>query len=480
MGLWTKKAIAPSHAEAHHFKRILSPFNLVMFGIGCIMGAGLFSITGIAAAENAGPAIAISFIIAAIGCAFSGLCYSELATMIPVSGSAYTYTYASMGELLAWIIGWNLILEYCIGAATVSISWSAYFVSLLQDFNIHLPVTLLASPWQPVLLADGSMAYGIINLPAVLIIGVITLILIRGIQESSLVNTIIVIVKVAIVFTFIVVGYFYIQPENYVPFIPDNTGTFGEFGWSGIFRAAGVVFFAYIGFDSVSTAAQETANPGKAIPIGILGSLIICTLLYILFSLVMTGMVSYKLLNVAAPVAVAIERTPFNWMTWLIKIGVLGGFTSVMLVLLLGQSRIFYAMARDGLLPHIFSDIHPTLKTPWRCNLILMLFVMLFSGFAPLALVGHMTSIGTLFAFAIVCGGVIVLRYTQPDLPRPFRTPFVPVIPLLGVIVCLLMMASLGFQNWLRLLVWLILGLVIYAFYGRHHSKASLVKMSSP
>lgn len=475
MGLWSRKKIGgDEEADPHnHFKRVLTPFSLIMLGIGCIIGAGLFSITGIAAANNAGPAVIISFVIAAIGCAFAGLCYSELATMIPVSGSAYTYTYASMGEFLAWTIGWNLILEYAIGAATVSISWSAYFVDLLHDWHIFLPTQLLASPWQPIRLHDGTLIYGMINLPAVLIIGIITLLLIRGIQESTFVNTIIVIIKVAIVLIFIVLGYFYVNPANYEPFIPENTGHFGEYGWSGIFRAAGVVFFAYIGFDSVSTAAQETMNPRKAIPIGILGSLVICTVLYILFARVMTGLVPYKDLNVAAPVAVAIDQTPYWWLNWMVKIGILLGFTSVILVLLLGQSRIFYAMARDGLLPHIFSEIHPKLKTPWRSNLILMVFVMLFSAFAPISLVGHMTSIGTLFAFAIVCAGVLVLRYRHPEIPRPFRTPWVPLVPCLGILVCFTMMASLGEDNWLRLVVWFSIGTLIYAFYGIHHSKFS-------
>ncbi len=475
MGLWSRKKIGADeeYLGENSLRKVLTPFSLVMLDIGCIIGAGLFSITGIAAADNAGPAVIISFVIAAIGCAFAGLCYSELATMIPVSGSAYTYTYASMGELLAWTIGWNLILEYAIGAATVSISWSAYFVDLLHNWHIYLPTHILASPWQSIRLQDGSTVYGMINLPAVLIVGIITAILIRGIQESSFINTIMVILKVSIVIIFIILGYFYINPANYEPFIPENTGHFGEYGWSGIFRAAGVVFFAYIGFDSVSTAAQEAINPKKAIPIGILGSLLICTVLYILFAYVMTGLVPYKQLNVAAPVAVAIDRTPFWWLNWMVKIGILLGFTSVMLVLLLGQSRIFYAMARDGLLPRIFSEIHPTLKTPWRCNLILMVFVMLFSAFAPLSLVGHMTSIGTLFAFALVCAGVLMLRYQHPEYPRPFRTPWVPWVPCLGILICCTMMASLGMDNWLRLLIWLMIGMLVYFFYGRHHSKLS-------
>ena len=474
MGLWSKKSLAElkaeSEVETHQLKRALGPFHLVMLGIGAIIGAGLFSITGIAAADNAGPAIVISFIIAAIGCAFAGLCYSELAAMIPISGSAYTYAYASLGEFLAWIIGWSLVLEYAIGAATVSISWSAYVVSFLQDFGINLPTMLIASPWQPVLMPDGTSAYGIINLPAVLIITLVSLILIKGIRESSLINAIIVVIKVSVVLVFILIGFFYINPSNYVPFIPENTGTFGEFGWSGIFRAAATVFFAYIGFDAVSTATQETKNPQKAVPIGILGSLFICTALYILFSFVMTGMVNYKDLNVAAPVALAIEQTPFLWLIWLTKLAILIGLTSVILVFLMGQSRIFYVMARDGLLPKLFGDIHPRFHTPWKSNIILMIFVGLFGAFAPLSMVGHMTSLGTLLAFSIVCAGVMVLRYTDPDHPRPFRVPWVPFVPLMGIAVCLTMMLSLGLENWFRLILWLLVGLFIYFMYGRHHA----------
>lgn len=475
MGYWTRKSVKEldEHTlhDEHHLKRVLGPWDLIMLGVGAVIGAGLFSITGIAAAQNAGPAITIAFIIAAIGCTFAGLCYCELASMIPMSGSAYTYTYATMGELLAWVMGWNLILEYAIGAATVSISWSAYVVSLLQDMGIYLPVELVASPWQPIVLSDGSHAFGWVNLPAFLIIGAISSLLIVGIRESSVFNAIIVAVKVTAVIVFIVLGAFYINPDNYHPFIPPNTGEAGNFGWSGVLRAAGVLFFAYIGFDAVSTAAQETKEPQRNIPIGILGSLAICTFLYVLFGFVLTGLVNYKDLDVAAPVALAISKTPYWWISWLVKLAVIGGLTSVILVMLLGQSRIFYSMSRDGLLPPIFASLHPKFKTPWYSNLILMLFVGLFGAFAPLSAVGHMTSIGTLLAFTIVCAGVLILRYTNPSMKRPFRTPLSPLVPLLGMLVCLTLMASLDYEAWMRLIAWLAIGLVIYFTYS--HRKLS-------
>lgn len=468
MGIWTKKSIKElqehSTPEGHPaaLKRVLGAWDLILLGIGAVIGAGLFSITGIAASENAGPAITIAFLIAALGCCFAGLCYSELASMIPISGSAYTYAYATMGELVAWIIGWDLILEYAIGSATVSISWSAYVISLLQDFNIHLPVSLIASPWQPVQLPDGTFAYGMINVPAFLIVMLISFVLMRGIKESSMVNAIIVLIKVSVALLFIGLGAFYINYDNYHPYIPENTGEFGHFGISGIFRAAGVLFFAYIGFDTISTAAQETKEPQKNIPIGIIGSLAICTVIYVLFAFVLTGLANYKDLNVAAPVALAISKTPFFWIGWLIKVAIIAGFTSVILVMLLGQSRIFYAMSRDGLLPRWFSEIHPKFHTPWHANLILMLFVGLFGAFAPLSWVGHLTSIGTLLAFIIVCGGVLILRLTHPEIKRPFKVPYSPMVPILGILTCLAMMLSLGSDNWLRLAVWLLVGLIIY------------------
>lgn len=475
MGMWTRKRIGPDEESdlegTHRLVPQLGAGHLVMLGIGAIIGAGLFSITGIAAAHSAGPAIVISFLIAALGCAFAGLCYSELATMIPVAGSAYTYAFATMGELIAWIIGWDLILEYAVGAATVSISWSAYAVAVLHDLGFSPSEQWLASPWQSVRLPDGSFAYGYINMPAVFIVGLLSTILIIGMRASAVFNALIVTLKVAVVIVFIAVGLHYINPDNYHPFIPPNTGVFGEFGWSGIMRAAGVIFFAYIGFDAVSTAAQETRNPQSNVPIGILGSLAICTVLYILFAHVMTGLVNYKELGVAAPVAVAIERTPFGWLNIFVKLAILAGFTSVILVMLLGQSRIFYSMAKDGLLPRFFADVHPRLHTPWRSNLLLMVFVALFGAFAPLWLVGEMTSIGTLLAFVIVCSGVLILRRRHPEYPRPFRTPWVPLVPLLGIGTCLAMMVSLGIANWLRLFVWLFLGVLVYLFYGRHHSR---------
>lgn len=483
MGIWTRKSIlkmetAPASSDGTSLRRALGAWDLILLGIGGVIGAGLFSLTGVAASENAGPAITISFLIAALGCTFAGLCYSELASMIPIAGSAYTYAYATMGELVAWIMGWNLILEYAIGAATVSISWSAYVVALLHNLGIHLPYQFIASPWQPVDLPDGSTAYGWINLPAVLIVVTLSLLLIRGIKASSLVNALMVTLKIGAVLLFIVIGYFYINPENYHPYIPQNTGEYGSFGWSGIMRGAAVLFFAYIGFDAVSTAAQETRNPQRNVPIGILGSLGICTVLYILFAVVMTGLVNYKDLDGAAPAAIAVANIPIWWMNWLIQLAIIAGLTSVILVMLLGQSRIFFAMSCDGLLPAMFSHTHPKYHTPWRSNLVLMILVGLFGAFAPISAVGHMASIGTLLAFIIVCAGVIVLRYTNPELPRPFRTPFSPIVPLLGIAVCLLLMASLNIDAWYRLIIWLVLGLVIYFGYGYRRKPTPITEKS--
>jgi APA family basic amino acid/polyamine antiporter len=476
MNLLVTKPLSRIQAEAeggaHTLKRTLGPGSLIALGIGAIIGAGLFSLTGIAAAEHAGPAIAISFMIAAIGCAFAGLCYSEFATMIPIAGSAYTYAYATMGELLAWIIGWDLVLEYAVGAATVSISWSAYVVSVLHDFGINLPPYLVASPWQPVQLPSGELVHGLINLPAVFIIVVVSMLLIRGIQESARVNALVVVIKVAVVLVFIGVGIWFVKGVNYTPFIPENTGKFGEFGWSGILRAAGVIFFAYIGFDAVSTAAQEAKNPRRDMPIGIIGSLVICTVLYIAFAVVMTGLANYKeFKGMAAPVAVAIAYTPFKWLQPLVKMAIIAGFTSVILVMLLGQSRVFFSMSRDGLLPKVFSEVHPRYRTPWRSNLLFMGFVSLFSAFAPISAVGEMTSIGTLFAFVIVCAGILIMRRAQPDVHRPFRTPGVPLVPILGILVNCALMFGLGWTNWARLFAWLAIGLCIYFGYSRHHSK---------
>ena len=466
------RILAEAEGGTHSLRRTLGPWNLVALGIGAIIGAGLFSLTGIAAAEHAGPAIALSFVIAAIGCAFAGFCYSEFATMIPIAGSAYTYSYATMGELVAWIIGWDLVLEYAVGAATVSISWSAYVVSLLHDMGIDLPAQLIASPWQTIQLSSGKVIQGVINLPAVFIIVVISSLLITGIKESAFVNAIVVVIKVAVVIAFIGVGVWYIRTENYVPFIPENTGRFGEFGWSGVLRAAGIIFFAYIGFDAVSTAAQEARHPQKDMPAGIIGSLAVCTILYVAFSVVMTGLANYtEFRGAAAPVAVAIDYTPFEWLRPLVKLAILAGFTSVILVMLLGQSRVFFSMANDGLLPRMFSQVHPRYRTPYRSNILFMIGVSSLAAFMPISVVGAMTSIGTLFAFVVVCAGILIMRRTQPDAPRPFKVPLVPLIPVCGIIVNLLLMYGLGWSNWLRLLGWLALGLLIYFAYGRRHSR---------
>jgi APA family basic amino acid/polyamine antiporter len=476
MNLLAKKPIsdiiALSESGEHSLKKTLGPKSLVALGIGVIIGAGIFSLTGIAAAENAGPAVVISFLIAAFACALAGMCYSEFASLIPMAGSAYTYAYATLGELMAWIIGWDLILEYAMGAAAVAVAWSGYVTSFLKDIGIHIPQQLTASPFDAITLASGAEVHGIINLPAIFIIFLASILLMLGIRESSTVNLVIVVVKLAVIAVFISIGVFYIHPQNYVPFIPENTGTFGEYGWSGILRAAGVMFFAYIGFDCVSTAAQEAKDPQKNVPIGILGSLIVCTIIYVVFALVLTGMVNYHdMRGDAAPVATAINRTAFPWLQKMIKVGIIAGFSSVILVLLYGQSRIFFSMSRDGLLPKLFSDIHPVWRTPWRSNILFMFFVSALAGFFPISKLGHMTSIGTLFAFVIVCAGVLVLRYKQPDLHRPYRTPFFPWTPIAGILICLTLMYSLGLETWLRLFIWLAIGFVIYFGYSRFHSK---------
>ena len=455
-------------------------------GIGAIIGAGLFVRTAMAASQNAGPSVTIAFVLAAVGCALAGLCYAELSSSIPISGSAYTYTYATMGELLAWIIGWDLILEYAVGAATVGIAWSEYLNNLLVNV-LHvnpIPYELSHSPFQhftdPI---TGVVSNGLINLPALFIVGAISLLLIKGIQESAFVNGIIVIVKVVIVVLIIVIGWHFINPVNHTPYIPpsaiftDEHGVNHSFGgfW-GIVGAAGTVFFAFIGFDAVSTAAQETKNPKRNMPIGILGSLAICTALYILFAHVLTGVATvedFRTGGKEASVAFAINKymIGFSWLGQFVTIAILAGFSSVILVMLLGQSRVFYAMGKDGLLPSFFSDLHSKYKTPYKANLVILVIVGLFAAFIPGDIVGDMTSIGTLFAFVLVCISVIILRKKEPNMVREFRTPFVPLIPLLGVASCMLMMVGLGWTNWLRLGVWLVIGLVIYFAYSKKNSK---------
>jgi len=465
-------------------KRTLTSFNLIALGIGAIIGAGLFVRTAQAAGEHAGPAVTFSFILAAVGCALAGLCYAEFASMIPIAGSAYTYSYATMGETVAWIIGWDLVLEYALGAATVSISWSEYLNNLLGYIHLRVPYQFSHSPFETDSLTH---LHGIINIPALFIIVVLSLLLIRGTQESAMVNNIIVITKVSIVLLFIVLGWHYMNPLNHTPYIPANAhefgswnkdqpanGGFGHYGMTGILAGAGIVFFAFIGFDAVSTAAQEAKNPKKDMPIGLLVSLAVCTVLYILFSYVLTGLANYKEFitqGKEASVAYAIRTyLPYQWLELLVTIAILFGFSSVILVMLLGQTRVFYSMSKDGLVPKIFSNLHPKFRTPYRSNLLFMLFVGLFSAFIPGSVVGDMTSIGTLFAFSLVSLGIIVMRKTDPDVERPFKVPFVPLVPILAILVCVAMMVGLGKENWLRLLGWMAIGFVIYYTYSVKNS----------
>ncbi|MBL0103291.1 MAG: amino acid permease [Bacteroidetes bacterium] len=483
-GLLTKKPIAELMKETNEvggLKKTLSASNLVALGIGAIIGAGLFVRTAAAAANNAGPAVTIGFIVAAIGCALAGLCYAEFASMIPIAGSAYTYSYATMGEFVAWIIGWDLVLEYAIGAATVSIAWSEYLNKLLQYIGLHVPFQWCHSPFEvdPM----NPAIHGLMNIPAVFIILVLSLLLIRGTKESAFVNGIIVVTKVAIVILFIILGWSYINPVNHANYIPepsiytDSQGVDHSYGGiMGILGAAGVVFFAFIGFDAVSTAAQEAKNPKKDMPIGILGSLAICTVLYILFAHVLTGVASiddFRKSGKEASVAFAIQTymTGYGWLAKLVTVAILAGFSSVILVMLMGQSRVFYSMSKDGLVPKIFSEVHPKFHTPYKSNLLFFVFVGLFAGFVPGDIVGDMTSIGTLFAFILVCAGIIILRKTDPDLPRQFKTPLVPFVPILGILVCAAMIYGLGWTNWTRLGVWLAIGFVIYFGYSKRHSK---------
>ena len=477
MSIWKTKPLSVLLNEASEdekgLKRTLSSRSLVALGVGAIIGAGLFSLTGIAAAEHAGPAVTLSFILAAVGCAFAGLCYAEFASMIPVAGSAYTYSYATMGEFMAWIIGWDLVLEYALGAATVGVSWSRYLLELLNKYGIHLPPNLICSPWEALTLSDGTIINGgYINLPAIFIVAMLSLLLIRGTQESASINNFLVVLKVAVVLIFIILGWSFIDTANYTPYIPENTGVFGEFGWTGIAAGAGTVFFAFIGFDAVSTAAQEAKDPQKGMPIGILGSLVICTILYVLFAHVMTGLVPYyKFVGDAKPAATAFAVTGYDFLQTGLIVAILAGYTSVMLVMLMGQSRVFYTMSKDGLLPKFFSEIHSKFRTPFKTNLFFMIFVSLFAGFVPVSDLGHMVSIGTLLAFVLVCVGVMVMRKKMPDAPRSFRTPFVPFVPIAGIVICLALMYSLPNESWLRLVIWMTLGIAIYFTYGKKNSK---------
>jgi len=474
MSLFVRKDLGTLLAEAGSgtLRRELGPLALVTLGIGAVIGAGIFVLSGTVASQNAGPALTLSMVFAGVACVFAGLCYAELASMIPVAGSAYTYAYATMGELVAWIIGWDLVLEYSLSSSTVAVGWSAYAYTLLSEMGIRIPPSLTGAPGVHICLPDGTHATGVFNLPAMIICLALTALLVIGIRESARFNTTIVIIKVAVLAIFVAAGARYINTANLHPFIPPNTGQFGSFGWSGILRGAGIIFFAYIGFDAVSTASQEAKNPGRDIPIGILVSLAICTAIYIAVGLVMTGLVPYASLNVASPIAVAVQATGLTWLAPIINIGALCGLSSVILVNMLAQSRIFYSMSRDGLLPPLFAKLHPRYRTPHVTTAITGIIVAIASGLFPITVLSQLVSMGTLLAFAIVCVGVLVLRKIEPDIERPFKTPGMPWVPAVGTLICLYLMSGLPLRTWIRLFVWLAVGLTIYFTYGRFHAAA--------
>jgi basic amino acid/polyamine antiporter, APA family len=474
MNLFRRKSVTDLQQEAetdHSLKRALGALNLTTLGIGAIIGTGIFVLTGTVAAVNSGPAVVLSFAIAGVASIFAALCYSEFASLVPMAGSAYTYGYATLGELVAWIIGWDLILEYALGAVTVAIGWSGYVVSFLHDIGLDVPCSLSAARGTLVQCADGTQATAIFNLPAVLIIAIVTTLLVVGIKESANVNNVIVMVKVAVVLLFIVAAAHAINPANWHPFIPPNTGVRGEYGWTGVMTGAGVVFFAYIGFDAVSTAAQEAKNPQRDMPIGIIGSLLICTVLYILVSGIATGVMPYTDLNVPDPIAVAADRAGLGWMSSLIKLGAIAGLSSVILVMLLGQSRIFWTMSRDGLLPPFVNKVHPKFQTPWITSIVTGVAVMIPSAFFTVREAGSLVSIGTLLAFVIVSAGILVLRIREPNLPRTFKTPLVWFVAPMGAISAVYLMVSLPWRTWERLIVWFVIGIVIYFAYGVRKSK---------
>ncbi|HYT71668.1 MAG TPA: amino acid permease [Gemmatimonadales bacterium] len=474
MNLLRRKSVTDLQKEAltdHSLKRALGALNLTMLGIGAIIGTGIFVLTGTVAALNAGPAVVLSFVLAGVASIFAALCYSEFASLVPMAGSAYTYGYATLGEIFAWIIGWDLVLEYALGAVTVAIGWSGYVVSFLHDVGFDVPCALSAARGTTVTCFDGTTATAVFNLPAVVIIALVTTLLVIGIKESANVNNVIVFVKVAVVLLFIVGASRAIDPANWHPFMPPNTGVRGEFGWTGVMTGAGIVFFAYIGFDAVSTAAQEARNPQRDMPIGIIGSLLICTVLYILVSGIATGVMSYKDLNVPDPIAVAADHAGLGWMSSLIKLGAIAGLSSVILVMLLGQSRVFWTMSKDGLLPQFVNQIHPRFQTPWITSIVTGVAVAFVSALLTVREAGSLVSIGTLLAFVIVSAGVLVLRVREPNLPRAFKTPWVWFVAPMGAISAVYLMASLPWRTWERLIIWFVAGIVIYFAYGVRHSK---------
>jgi APA family basic amino acid/polyamine antiporter len=473
MNLFRRKSVTALQVEAttdNSLKRALSALNLTALGIGAIIGTGIFVLTGKVAAENAGPAVVLSFVIAGIASVFAALCYSEFASVVPMAGSAYTYGYATLGELVAWIIGWDLILEYALGAVTVAIGWSGYVVSFLRDIGINVPCALSGARGALMTCPDGTSVTAIFNLPAVIVVAVVTTLLVIGIKESASVNDIIVLIKVAVVILFIVAAAHAVKTVNWHPFIPPASGNRGEFGWSGVMTGAGVVFFAYIGFDAVSTAAQEAKNPQRDLPIGIIASLLVCTVLYIIVSAIATGVMSYTKLDVPDPIAVAADAAGLGWMSSLIKLGAIMGLSSVILVMLLGQSRVFYSMARDGLLPPLVNKVHPKFHTPYITSIVTGVAVAFFAAILPIGDAANLVSIGTLLAFVIVSVGVMVLRYREPNLQRAFRTPAVYVVAPLGALSALYLMISLPAATWIRLLVWFVIGIIIYAIYGYRNS----------
>ena len=474
MSLFTRKSVAELRLEADKstLRRSLGRLNLTALGVGSIIGTGIFVLTGTAASQNAGPALVISMVIAGVACAFAGLCYAELASMIPVAGSAYTYAYATVGEVFAWIVGWDLILEYALSMSTIAVGWSGYFVSLMRDLGWVVPAEFTASPGVAVAVAGGGTIGGVFNLPAAVIVLLVSVLLVIGIRESANTNTILVLIKIVVLVIFVGAGIAYVRRDNLTPFIPPNTGEFGHFGWSGILRGSAVMFFAYIGFDAVSTAAQESKNPQKDLPFGILVSLALCTVLYIAVAIVLIGIVPYTKLNVADPIAVGIEATGLTWFSPIVKVSALFGLFSTMLVQLLGQTRIFYSMSRDGLLPPLFGRVHPRFRTPHLSTMITGVVVAVAAGLLPLTTLSHLVSMGTLLAFTLVCIGIIILRRTAPDLERPFRTPGMPWVPVLGALVCVAQMVGLPWETWLRLVVWLALGMTIYFAYGRRRAVA--------